>query len=217
MRFSKWHALGNTYLLVERAELAEPLAPDERAAPMRCTARGGRRRRSRGSGRPRGRGGRRRLEPGRLASGAQRQRSTDRRALACPAERRRLSADQVRRALDSRPGRGRRRRGRSRGGAGRVGPSRWTWAASGSSSRPPRSGTRTLFSAESPPARTAPSSRSARRAARPVSRPNQRPARTPRRPERPDGARLGTRGGGDRGVRVECRRGSGRRDHPRLV
>ncbi len=26
MRFSKWHALGNTYLLVERAELVEPLS-----------------------------------------------------------------------------------------------------------------------------------------------------------------------------------------------
>ena len=29
MRFSKWHALGNTYLVVERADLAEPLAPDQ--------------------------------------------------------------------------------------------------------------------------------------------------------------------------------------------
>ena len=29
MRFSKWHALGNTYLLVERADLAQPLSPDE--------------------------------------------------------------------------------------------------------------------------------------------------------------------------------------------
>jgi diaminopimelate epimerase len=29
MRFSKWHALGNSYLLVERAELADPLSPDE--------------------------------------------------------------------------------------------------------------------------------------------------------------------------------------------
>ncbi len=28
MRFSKWHALGNSYLLVERAELAVPLAAD---------------------------------------------------------------------------------------------------------------------------------------------------------------------------------------------
>jgi diaminopimelate epimerase len=28
MRFSKWHALGNTYLLVERAELVEPLTAD---------------------------------------------------------------------------------------------------------------------------------------------------------------------------------------------
>src|SRR3954469_3583094 len=27
MRLSKWHALGNAYLLVERAELAEPLTP----------------------------------------------------------------------------------------------------------------------------------------------------------------------------------------------
>ena len=27
MRFSRWHALGNAYLLVERAELAEPLTP----------------------------------------------------------------------------------------------------------------------------------------------------------------------------------------------
>jgi diaminopimelate epimerase len=29
MRFSKWHALGNTYLLVERAELSEPLSGDD--------------------------------------------------------------------------------------------------------------------------------------------------------------------------------------------
>src|SRR6059058_1456892 len=28
MRFSKWHGLGNDYLLVERAELAVPLTPD---------------------------------------------------------------------------------------------------------------------------------------------------------------------------------------------
>jgi diaminopimelate epimerase len=28
MRFSKWHALGNSYLLVERSELEEPLAPE---------------------------------------------------------------------------------------------------------------------------------------------------------------------------------------------
>jgi diaminopimelate epimerase len=29
MRFSKWHALGNSYLLIERAERAEPLSPDD--------------------------------------------------------------------------------------------------------------------------------------------------------------------------------------------
>lgn len=29
MRFSKWHALGNAYLLVERADLGRPLAADE--------------------------------------------------------------------------------------------------------------------------------------------------------------------------------------------
>ena len=29
MRFSKWHALGNSYLLVERAELARPLSADD--------------------------------------------------------------------------------------------------------------------------------------------------------------------------------------------
>lgn len=29
MRFSKWHALGNSYLLVERSELGRPLEPDE--------------------------------------------------------------------------------------------------------------------------------------------------------------------------------------------
>ena len=29
MRFSKWHALGNAYLLVERADLATPLEPDD--------------------------------------------------------------------------------------------------------------------------------------------------------------------------------------------
>src|SRR5512134_3324943 len=29
MRFSKWHALGNSYLFVEREELAHPLSPDD--------------------------------------------------------------------------------------------------------------------------------------------------------------------------------------------
>jgi len=29
MRFSKWHALGNAYLLLERADLASPLEPDD--------------------------------------------------------------------------------------------------------------------------------------------------------------------------------------------
>src|ERR687887_2248286 len=29
MRFSKWHGLGNDYLLVERAELAAPLTPEQ--------------------------------------------------------------------------------------------------------------------------------------------------------------------------------------------
>src|ERR687891_186679 len=29
MRFSKWHALGNTYLLVERADLETPLEPEQ--------------------------------------------------------------------------------------------------------------------------------------------------------------------------------------------
>lgn len=29
MRFSKWQALGNTYLIVEQAELAEPLSPEQ--------------------------------------------------------------------------------------------------------------------------------------------------------------------------------------------
>jgi diaminopimelate epimerase len=29
MRFSKWHALGNAYLLVERGDLPEPIAPEE--------------------------------------------------------------------------------------------------------------------------------------------------------------------------------------------
>src|SRR5918999_3655366 len=28
MRFSKWHALGNSYLLIERAELGRPLDPE---------------------------------------------------------------------------------------------------------------------------------------------------------------------------------------------
>ncbi len=28
MKLSKWHALGNDYLLVERAELVDPLTPD---------------------------------------------------------------------------------------------------------------------------------------------------------------------------------------------
>ena len=32
MRFSKWHALGNTYLLLERAELTDPLSSDDARA-----------------------------------------------------------------------------------------------------------------------------------------------------------------------------------------
>ena len=32
MSFSKWHALGNTYLLAERAELGEPLTPEQVSA-----------------------------------------------------------------------------------------------------------------------------------------------------------------------------------------
>ena len=32
MRFSKWHALGNAYLLVERAELEQPLTGDQARA-----------------------------------------------------------------------------------------------------------------------------------------------------------------------------------------
>ena len=39
MRFSKWHALGNTYLLVERADVGEPLSPDE--ARLLCDPRHG--------------------------------------------------------------------------------------------------------------------------------------------------------------------------------
>jgi diaminopimelate epimerase len=39
MRFSKWHALGNTYLLVERADLGQPLSPDE--ARRLCDSRHG--------------------------------------------------------------------------------------------------------------------------------------------------------------------------------
>ena len=29
MRFSKWHALGNSYLLIERAETGAPLTPEQ--------------------------------------------------------------------------------------------------------------------------------------------------------------------------------------------
>ena len=32
MRFSKWHALGNSYLLVERAETGAPLTPEQARA-----------------------------------------------------------------------------------------------------------------------------------------------------------------------------------------
>ena len=39
MRFSKWHALGNAYLLVERAELPEPLSSDD--AHRLCDPHGG--------------------------------------------------------------------------------------------------------------------------------------------------------------------------------
>jgi diaminopimelate epimerase len=39
MRFSKWHALGNTYLLVERAELPEPFSGDD--ARQLCDVRTG--------------------------------------------------------------------------------------------------------------------------------------------------------------------------------
>ena len=35
MRFSKWHALGNDYLLVERADAGGPLDDGARAPPLR--------------------------------------------------------------------------------------------------------------------------------------------------------------------------------------
>ncbi len=39
MRFSKWHALGNSYLLVERADLGRPLEPEQ--ARLLCDGRRG--------------------------------------------------------------------------------------------------------------------------------------------------------------------------------
>ena len=92
MRFSKWHALGNAYLLVERADLAEPLLDRGRAPAVRP---------ARGVGADgvleiveiRGaEADDRRLEPGRVARGAVRERRAYRGDVARAAERRRVSA-----------------------------------------------------------------------------------------------------------------------------
>ena len=82
MRFSRWRAAGNEYLLVERAELGEPLTPERVRAEvggsdgiLEVVAADG------------ARGGDRDLEPRRLDCRAVRERNADRRALAGGAER----------------------------------------------------------------------------------------------------------------------------------
>ena len=88
MRFSRWRAAGNEYLLVERAELGGPLTPERVRAEV-----GELRRDPRGRLDRRRRGGDRDLEPRRLDRRDVRERDAHRRALARRAKRRRRGAD----------------------------------------------------------------------------------------------------------------------------
>ena len=65
--------------------------------------------------------------------------------------------------------------------------------------------------------RRSPPARAARRDARALSRAHERPARSRRRTARPHGARLGARSGGDERVRLVVGRGGGRRGRARMV
>ena len=88
MRFSRWRAAGNEYLLAERAELGGPLTPERVRAGGRRAPTGSSR-----SSRPTDDGGRDRdLEPGRLDRRDVRERDADRRALARRADGRRRGA-----------------------------------------------------------------------------------------------------------------------------
>ena len=216
MRFSKWQALGNTYLLVERADLESPLGADDARRlcdPHEGVGADGVLEIADAAG---GRGRRGGLEPGRVLRRALRQRSPHRCHVAGASERCCVSTPASRRTDGARTRARERRRGRSRKGRGRQARGARDRRRSGRGD----SGDR-WQSARGHPARAdagrAASARSPRRESRALSRPDECATRSPRRSGRPDGRGLGARSGGDAVVRLERRRRRGRRDHSRLV
>ena len=155
MRFSKWHALGNSYLLVERAELADPLAPEE--ARRLCDPRL-RDRRRRSSSRSSRSVARRPTSSVWNPDGSRAELSGNGARIAAVWLARRSGVAFPRVRLGERliPARvdGERRRGRPRAGRRRAPRGARASTASASSSRPCRSGTRTRSSAGSPSARS---------------------------------------------------------------
>ena len=201
MRFSKWHALGNSYLLVERRESGQPL--DSETARRLCDVRYGI-------------GSDGVLEVVAVEDahaeiviwnpdGSVAEFSGNGSRIAAAWLGRRAGAAQVTIAVSGRsyPAAIRERRHdrdgrRRRGGGGdrnRRAGRRAGRADGGVRRQPARSRARQAR------ARGAPSARPAARGARALPRPDERPARRSRREQRADGARLGARSGGDERVR----------------
>ena len=216
MRFSKWHALGNSYLVVERAGLEEPLTPD--LVRHACDPHTGI-----GSD---GlleivevEGPEARVEVWN-PDGSQAEVSGNGARIAALWLARRSGVAFVRIRIGDRrlPARvvGGGDRDRSRRGRGR--PSRVARRrrrAPGVHARLGREPARGHPPRRDPRGAAAP--RPARRDARALSTPHERAARPRRRSERPQHSRLGARGGGDASLGLERRRGSGSRGRPRLV
>ena len=217
MRFSKWHALGNSYLLVERGIPAcrstpRPHAGSATSATGSAPTASSRSSRSQGAQaeiviwNPDGSvaefsGNGSRIAAawlGRRAGAAQVTIAVVRALVPRGHSRRRDDRD------------GRRRRGgggdRDRRAGGRAGR-----ADRGVRRQPARG------RAWQPGARGAPSARPAAGGERALPRPHECPARRGRREQRADGARVGARSGGDERVGVERRRGRGCCGHERLV
>ena len=218
MRFSKWHALGNSYLLVERSESGRPL--DSETARRLCDVRYGI-----GSDgvlevvAARGRTGRDRdLEPRRLRRGVLRQRQPHRRRVARPARRRGSGDDR------GRPG-ARTPRPFAMTGRSRWASVTWRWGRSRPSSSTDERVELTAVSVGNPHAvvRGNPMREELLRLGPQLEMNERFPDRTNVQlvgvdgEQRADGARLGARSGGDERVGLERRRGRGRCGHERLV
>ena len=208
MQFSKWHALGNSYLVVEQPD-AGPLTPAR--VQRLCSV-------ATGIGSDgvlevtharRSACGRHDLEPRRLDRGDVRQRRAHRRALAG-------GGDRVRRRSRSRPRGAGSPRGCSTRSTPRPTSGRFTVGAARDRRRDRADDGLGREPARGDPARgsdprrpAAP--RPAGRDARTLPRADERAARARRRPARPHGARLGAWRGGDERVGLVVGRGRGRR------